>query len=106
MILKRIGVLSLAKIMGIIYAAMGLIVGFFISFIAFIAMLAGSAFDGSSNSVSGLLFGIGSVFALPLVYGILGAIGGVITAALYNLIAKFTGGLELEFEGEEAAPAQ
>jgi hypothetical protein len=35
---------------------------------------------------------------LPIFYGILGAIGGMISAAIYNLIASFIGGIEMNFE--------
>jgi hypothetical protein len=35
---------------------------------------------------------------LPLLYGILGFIGGAIGAAVYNLFSGIVGGLELELE--------
>ena len=41
--------------------------------------------------------GFGAIFAifLPIVYGIGGFISGVISAFVYNLVAGWTGGLEL-----------
>ncbi len=30
----------------------------------------------------------------PIVYGIIGFVAGAITALIYNLVAKFTGGIE------------
>jgi hypothetical protein len=43
-------------------------------------------------------FPVGTVLAifLPVLYGAVGFIFGVIFAALYNLVAKLTGGLEFE----------
>lgn len=43
---------------------------------------------------------IGSGFALfvPILYAVLGFIGGVISAAVYNLATKWVGGIELEVE--------
>jgi|HubBroStandDraft_2_1064218.scaffolds.fasta_scaffold98041_2 hypothetical protein len=43
--------------------------------------------------------GIGAVLAifLPIVYAVGGFIAGVISAFAYNLVAKWTGGLELTF---------
>ena len=43
--------------------------------------------------------GIGAIFAifLPIIYGIAGFIAGIISAFVYNLVAKWTGGLELTF---------
>jgi hypothetical protein len=40
--------------------------------------------------------GFGIVFAifLPVIYAVAGFIGGVISAFVYNLIAKWTGGIE------------
>jgi hypothetical protein len=45
-----------------------------------------------------VLFGVGSIIFLPIFYGILGFIGGLITAWTYNLVARFAGGLEIELE--------
>jgi hypothetical protein len=43
--------------------------------------------------------GFGAIFAifLPVVYAIVGFIVGVITAFVYNLVAGWTGGIELTF---------
>ncbi len=40
--------------------------------------------------------GFGAVFAIffPVIYAAVGFIGGVITAFVYNLVAKWTGGVE------------
>jgi amino acid permease len=40
---------------------------------------------------------------MPLVYAPFGFLFGVITAAIYNLVARFTGGLELQF-ADDAPP--
>jgi hypothetical protein len=93
MTLKRIGPLSAAKLSGILYALMGLIIGALFS----IASLLGSAFD-SVGIGGGFLFGIGAIIILPIFYGLLGLISGLIGAALFNLVAGIVGGLELEFD--------
>ena len=94
--LKSVGVLSCAKLMGIMYAFMGLIFGAFVS----LASLAGVAMNQQQGGPQLLpaLFGAGAIVALPIFYGILGAIGGMISAAIYNLIAGFIGGIEMNFE--------
>jgi hypothetical protein len=106
MILKRIGPLSLGKIMGIMYAIMGLFFGILFAAIVMFAFIVGSTLEGSSEPLAGVLFGIGAVFAAPILYGLMGFIGGVVAATIYNFVVKFTGGLELDFEGEAAAPSQ
>ncbi len=106
MVLKRIGVLSLAQNMGVLYAAIGLIVGFFVSIAAVIGSMIGSSLEGTTEPLVGLFLGVGSIIFFPILYGVMGFIGGIITAAIYNFVVRFTGGLELEFEGEKAVPSQ
>ena len=86
--IKKIGVLSLAKIFGLLYALIGLILG------ALFAVLSLFGFSGADGT--GLFFGAVSIIILPILYGIMGFIGGLITAFFYNLIAKWIGGLEVE----------
>jgi hypothetical protein len=94
---KSVGVLSVAKITGLIYGCMGLI---FIPFFLLIT-LAGSFAGQSRNPFAGA---IGFVFAIlaPLLYGAMGFICGAIGALLYNLFAKWVGGFELELEPRPA----
>lgn len=93
MILKSVGVFSAAKVMGCLYALMGLIIGGLFSLIALAGMGA-----GGRNGPEALFFGAGAVIAIPIGYGILGFIGGIISAVLYNIVASVAGGLEFEFE--------
>ena len=93
--IKKIGVLSLAKIFGILYAFVGLIFGAFITLFALVA----PAFSSSNTpGLFGALFGVGAIILLPIFYGVLGFVSGLITAALYNLVCSWIGGLEVETE--------
>jgi hypothetical protein len=38
------------------------------------------------------------VILFPVFYGILGGLGGLLVAFLYNLVAQFIGGLEITLE--------
>lgn len=92
--IKKIGVLSLGKITGILYAIMGLIFGIIMAPIFMISFLV-------STNDSGLLealFAVGSIALLPIVYGIMGFVGGIISALVYNLSASWVGGIEIETE--------
>jgi hypothetical protein len=42
--------------------------------------------------------GIAAVFVIPIVYGIFGFIGGMISAVLYNVFAGIVGGIEVHTE--------
>jgi hypothetical protein len=94
---KSVGVLSVARITGLIYGCMGLI---FIPFFLLIA-LAGTFAGQNKNPFAGL---IGIVFAVlaPILYGAMGFICGAIGALLYNLFAQWVGGFELELEPRPA----
>jgi hypothetical protein len=97
MVLRSIGVLSAGKVMGITYALLGLIPGVIIA-LAAMAGVAGNANQGDHSALPFLGMGAFAVVFIPLLYGIGGFIGGIICAAVYNLVAGVVGGLELEFE--------
>ena len=83
--IRRFDPFQIAKVMGVIYALMGLL---FVPFFYFAA----SASQGS------MPFGTGVVIALPFLYGIFGFIFTAIAAAVYNLVAGWVGGIEVELE--------
>lgn len=91
--LKRIGVLSMAKLQAIIMAVFGLLMGLSAAFFSAL----GAMF--SSPDISGMLgMGMGflAVIAFPILYAIFGFIAGAIGAFVYNLLAGVVGGIELE----------
>jgi len=45
-----------------------------------------------------MMFGVGAIVFLPIFYGVIGAVGGAICAALYNVFAGMIGGVELNLE--------
>lgn len=94
MIVKRIGPLSFAKITGILYGLMGLIFGALISLFSVV----GGAFAPKDAGMMGMLFGAAAIVILPIFYGVLGFIMTLIGAALYNLVAGWVGGVELDLQ--------
>jgi hypothetical protein len=98
MVLKKIGMISLAKISAVIYAFLGLVVGLFIAAAVALGAMAGSMFSDSLSPLLGIAFGIGAIILCPIFYGVLGFLAGLIGAALYNWVAGYTGGIELELE--------
>jgi hypothetical protein len=85
--IKRFSIGQAAKFMGVMYLLFGLL---FIPFFLLMGMFA-------PGSESGFPFG-GTLFAvaMPVVYGIMGIIAGAIGAGLYNLVAGWIGGIEVE----------
>ncbi len=88
--IKRVGVLQLAKILGVLYLLMSAI--FCLPAGVFMMLIGG--FQGQEQ---GFIGGIG-MFFLPVLYGVGGFIGGAISAALYNVVAGLVGGIELELQ--------
>ena len=75
---------------GIVLAALyGILSLIFVPFILLSAIF---------NHTIHFLLIIGMAIILPVFYSILGFIGGIIATAIYNLVAKFTGGLEFSVQ--------
>jgi hypothetical protein len=94
MTVKRIGPMSCGKVLGGLYGLLGLIIGTIFSLIS----LVGATVAGSNEGMLAAIFGVGAIIIFPLFYGVLGFIGGVISAALYNLMAGMFGGIEIEVQ--------
>ena len=84
--IKRFSIGQSAKFLGVLYALFGLI---FVPFFLLIDMFAPEGTGGF-----GTLFAVG----MPVMYGAFGLICGAIGAALYNLVAGWVGGIEVDLE--------
>ena len=100
MIVKTVGVLSVGKVFGCLYALLGLIIGGLFSLLS----LAGFAAGGGDAGPAALLFGVGGIIIFPVFYGVVGFIAGIITAALYNVVASIVGGIEIELNRPDDYP--
>jgi hypothetical protein len=97
MIVRHVGVWSVARLYGALTASMGLLMGAVFALAATIGGMARVGGDaGLPSGVIGALFGAGAVILLPVFYGLLGVIMGAISAALYNLFAGVFGGVEID----------
>ena len=94
-VVRRIGVISTAKIAAVIYSMIGLIVGTVFSLIAVTGEAFGSPIGGSSKFIETMM-GIGAIIVFPILYGVLGFILGLLSAAIYNLAARIMGGIAIE----------
>jgi hypothetical protein len=94
MVIRRVGPLSFAKITGILYGLMGLLLGAIFSLMSLVS----SAFSTKEAGAMGMIFGVAAVVVLPIFYGVLGFVSSLIAAALYNLIASWVGGIEMDVQ--------
>lgn len=83
--IKRIEVLSLAKVLAALHAMMGLVLGAWMSILSL---------SGPENSER-VLFGPLSIIFLPLANLVLGFFGGALVAVCYNLLVGVLGGIRI-----------
>ncbi len=98
MVLRSVGVLSAGKVMGAMGLIIGLIPGFFMGMMAVVAAIGVAADGGNQPLLPALGMAVASFFLLPLFYGAISFVMGIIYAFLYNLLAGTVGGLEMNFE--------
>src|SRR4051794_31870455 len=100
--IKRIAPLQAGKMLGVLYGCLGLI---FLPFFG-LAGLAG-VFAQHAQQARGKGWGPAAIAAgvmvflglmMPVIYAAMGFILGVVTAAIYNLVANWIGGIEVEVE--------
>jgi len=92
-IVKSVGAMSVAKITGLIYLCLGLI---FAPFFLMIGLLGSMA--GQQRTPFAGVFGVVFALLMPVIYGVIGFISGAVGALLYNALARWVGGFELELE--------
>jgi len=92
-ILKSVGVMSVARIMGLLYGCLGLI---FAPMFLLIGLM--GSFAGQDKMPFMGIFGVAFAVLMPLIYGAMGFVTGAIGAFLYNVLAKWMGGFEFDLE--------
>jgi hypothetical protein len=101
MVLKRIEPLSAAKIAGLLYALIALP----FAIVVWVVSLVGLNDSGLSGSpflpiAPGYIVAGGAVAVLivPIIYGLFCFVMTYIGASLYNLVARFTGGIVIQVQ--------
>ena len=100
--IKRIAPLQAGKMLGVLYACMGLILLPIFMLAAAAGVFAQHAKGAEASSAApvavaaGIMFGMG--LFIPVIYGVMGFVVGIIGAAIYNLVAGWIGGIEMDVE--------
>lgn len=98
---KSLGVLPLAKMMAAIYGCMGLLFAPFLLLMGLVSAVAGPQRDQPPAA----FFIVFAVLA-PVFYAVLGFLAGLFGALIYNLFARWVGGIEMELQAVAlSAPA-
>jgi hypothetical protein len=103
--ITQVGILSLAKIMGITGFLVGLLFGLFYGggLMLFGAALGGAAENGAGLAIAGVGGGLFVMVAAPITLGVAYFIVGLIHGVLINIVLSLAGGLELRIT--ETAPS-
>ncbi len=91
--LKSVGVMSVAKMAGAMHVALGVL---FAPVFLIMGMIGSMA--GQHPSPFGAIGGVALAVIAPIVYGVMAFVIGAIMALLYNLMAKWIGGIEFEVQ--------
>ncbi|HUF30853.1 MAG TPA: DUF3566 domain-containing protein [Gemmatimonadaceae bacterium] len=83
--IRRFGIGQTAKVVGALYGFMGLI------FVPFFLI-------GAAMAPDEMGFGMGLAILFPILYAVIGFIFTAIACAIYNFVARFVGGIEVEME--------
>src|SRR5271163_4683962 len=103
-VVKRIGPGSAFKVAAVVYAFIGLVVAaLMVPFMMLMSNYVTPHGDMGAQTpwfarTFGAGFGLASFIFFPILYGVIGGIGGALMALIYNLAAGWIGGLEVEVE--------
>jgi hypothetical protein len=106
--IKHLDIVSVMKVCFVVYGIIGLVAGL----IVLLVTLASSSLIGYGEGwgpgrLSGLVragFGVIMVPLIAVMYGCIGAVGGLIVAAVYNVICRIIGGIKVTLAGEGLGP--
>jgi Transmembrane domain of unknown function (DUF3566) len=95
--IRKFDPISVMKIAAICYALLGLIEGAFFAVVFSFVPLAGPETQNVPKFF-GAFFGFGALIVFPILCAVMGAVGGAIGAVVYNLSARFVGGIQVEVD--------
>ena len=100
--IKRIKILNFAKLQTCIGALIGLLLGIIYSFGGLIVDSLVTLDLITTTETPGLSYGtllaFGALLGMPAIFAVFGFILGIVGALLYNLYAKWFGGIEIDIK--------
>lgn len=100
--IRKLGVLSVAKMYAAIMLVISLLISIPYGLIIIVYSLFGAGIIGGEAAIAigggGVVLGILVMVGVPIMYSLIGFAGGAIGALLYNVFSNFVGGIEIEVE--------
>ena len=101
--IRKLGVLSVAKIQALVALVLSLCISIPYGLIIIMYGLFGASLVGGNAGLAvgggGVVLGIVIMIGLPIIYSLIAFVFGAIAALVYNLFANMVGGIEIEVEG-------
>ena len=86
--IKRFDVVSVGKIMAVVYTVMGFFIGLVIAVSGSFAALAGAGIFAA--------LGVLAIVVMPVFFGIIGFVAGIVMAFVYNIVAERVGDIAFD----------
>ena len=100
-IVRRVGVSSVAKYVGIVQGVLGLVYGIFALFAGFAAVLGEDSFDHAQKVGLSVAVVFGALVVLPVVTFVIGWIYGAVASIIINFFLDTSRGIEIDIEEEK-----
>lgn len=98
---KRVGVTSLGKLVGVWAAVIGLIVGVIAAITSTVSVMTANDYSILAGIGISIAIIIGWIVVYPLVMFLIGWVQGAIVAIVFNIVVSGSGGLELNVNEED-----
>ncbi len=90
--LKNINPVQCGIVLAVMYAFLGIV--FVVLMAPFMALISTMGMNNQAGNPFSS-FGFAGLLVFPIMYGVLGFISGLLSAFIYNLVAGWTGGVEI-----------
>ena len=98
MLVRKVGIWSLAKTFAIVYAGLGVVFGTLGLLLMAVLLVFASGGSGIPSSLELIFLGALMIVFIPIVAALKGLLVGAISALLFNFAAGLKGGFELDVE--------
>lgn len=100
--LNRLSVFSFAKFQAILMALVGILAGILYSFggliIDALVSFGWITFEETPGLSYGTVLAFGALIGIPIIFAAIGFLTGIVEAVLYNIFARWFGGIKIDFE--------
>ena len=98
LVVHKVGVGSLAKLIGVWFALVGLVIGVISAVVSVVTVFAENDYSVLGGIAIAALVSIGWVFVYPVIMYLVGWIQGAVLAIVFNVVISGSGGLSVHVE--------